>query len=122
MDKSYDILLSRRQAMLAGATLSLAMTVPVFASETSTELQTEGMIPMTENFITTKDGVEIFYRDWARSAGPTPGHVTELFWSYVSAAGIKNSMACVSVERRVVGPYPPKGRVARRQAIGMPRL
>lgn len=54
MDEQHEILLSRKQAMLAGATLSLATAIPVFASAPSNELQQQGTIPMSENFVTTK--------------------------------------------------------------------
>ncbi|PHJ94019.1 haloperoxidase, partial [Nostoc linckia z9] len=75
MDQTREILMSRRQIMLAGASLSLATTLPVFAQENSTEPQNQGMIAMTENFATTQDGVEIFYKDWGpKDAQPIVFH------------------------------------------------
>ncbi len=56
--------LSRRQVLLTGTTISLALAMPGLASETSASLNQKGIEPMTHNFVTTKDGVEIFYKDW----------------------------------------------------------
>jgi non-heme chloroperoxidase len=66
MSSEHLLELSRRQTLLAGATLSLAMTSPVFAAQTSSSHAEKGIDPMTEAFVKTKDGVDIFYKDWGK--------------------------------------------------------
>jgi non-heme chloroperoxidase len=61
--------------LLTGTTISLALAIPAIASEKKSSLNPKGIEPMTHNFLTTKDGVEIFYKDWgSKDAQPIVFH------------------------------------------------
>jgi non-heme chloroperoxidase len=69
-----DLSLTRREALLAGATLAAAISIPAFTSEAqaSTTPQ-EGNKTMA--YVTTKDDVEICYKDWGpKDAQPIVFH------------------------------------------------
>jgi non-heme chloroperoxidase len=61
--------------LLTGTTISLALAIPAIASEKKSSLKPKGIEPMTQNFVTTRDGVEIFYKDWGpKDAQPIVFH------------------------------------------------
>ncbi|AJY45850.1 hypothetical protein TM49_09410 [Martelella endophytica] len=69
------ISLTRRQALIGGASASFFAVLPSIAMADEPENQPEGASQMAENFITTEDGVEIFYKDWGpKDAQPIMFH------------------------------------------------
>ena len=74
-EKSTALMLSRRQTLLAGATMTAAIAVPSVALSQATSHLPKGTHFMTSSFVETKDGVQIFFKDWGpRDAQPIMFH------------------------------------------------
>ncbi|MDO9421014.1 MAG: alpha/beta hydrolase [Herminiimonas sp.] len=61
-----NVSLSRRSALMGSAGLAAAIALPLVAAVSSeaNAAPAGGAVKKTANYITTKDGVEIYYKDW----------------------------------------------------------
>ncbi|RSC30444.1 alpha/beta hydrolase [Agrobacterium sp. FDAARGOS_525] len=100
-----ELALSRRHLLLAGAALSTAMAMPSAAFSNSTPPPTEGAFPMTESFVKTKDGVDIFFKDWGpKDAQPIVFHhgwpLSSDDWDAQMLFFVENGYRVVAHDRR----------------------
>ncbi|WP_149743748.1 alpha/beta hydrolase [Rhizobium sp. NFACC06-2] len=104
-DDPIALALSRRRLLLAGAALSAAMAVPSTAFSKSTPSRNEGAFPMTESFVKTKDGVDIYFKDWGpKDAQPIVFHhgwpLSSDDWDAQMLFFVQNGYRVVAHDRR----------------------
>ena len=104
-DDPNALALSRRHVLLAGAALSTAMAVPSTAFSESIPSRSEGKFPMTESFVKTKDGVDIYFKDWGpKNAQPIVFHhgwpLSSDDWDAQMLFFVKNGYRVVAHDRR----------------------
>ncbi|MGF0523893.1 alpha/beta fold hydrolase [Agrobacterium pusense] len=100
-----ELALSRRHLLLAGAALSTAMAMPSTAFSNSTPSPTEGAFPMTESLVKTKDGVNIYFKDWGpKDAQPIVFHhgwpLSSDDWDAQMLFFVENGYRVVAHDRR----------------------
>lgn len=99
------MLLSRRETLTAAATVSfiMAMDKKLFAG--SSLDGEKGKFQMTESYVKTKDGVDIFYKDWGpRNAQPVVFHhgwpLSSDDWDAQMLFFVNNGFRVVAHDRR----------------------
>ncbi|MBO9653610.1 MAG: alpha/beta hydrolase [Agrobacterium tumefaciens] len=104
-DNPIELAISRRHILLVGATLSTAMAMPSLAFSKTTKTPNEGVFPVTESFVKTKDGVDIFYKDWGpKDAQPIVFHhgwpLSSDDWDAQMLFFVQNGYRVVAHDRR----------------------
>ena len=104
-DNPVELAISRRHVLLAGAALSTAMAMPSLALSKSIPSRNEGTFPMTESFVKTKDGVEIYFKDWGpKDAQPIVFHhgwpLSSDDWDAQMLFFVQNGYRVVAHDRR----------------------
>ncbi|MCM2394578.1 alpha/beta hydrolase [Rhizobium sp. S95] len=104
-DNPIELALTRRHALLTGAVLTAAMAMPSLAFSKTTKPLKEGEFPMTGNFVETKDGVQIFYKDWGpKDAQPIVFHhgwpLSSDDWDAQMLFFVQNGYRVVAHDRR----------------------
>ncbi|WP_416067238.1 alpha/beta fold hydrolase [Rhizobium sp. ZK1] len=105
MANDFDFSLSRRQTLIAGAALSAAMAVPDLAFPKSATQTAKGNFEMTDGFVKTKDGVNIYYKDWGpKDAQPIHFHhgwpLSSDDWDTQMIYFLQNGFRVVAHDRR----------------------
>ncbi|MGX5666454.1 alpha/beta fold hydrolase [Rhizobium daejeonense] len=105
MANDFDFSLSRRQTLIAGAAFSAAMAVPDLAFPKSTTQTSKGNFEMTDGFVKTKDGVNIYYKDWGpKDAQPIHFHhgwpLSSDDWDTQMIFFLQNGFRVVAHDRR----------------------
>ena len=104
-DNPIELAISRRHVLLAGAALSTAMAMPSLAFSKSIPSRNEGTFAMTESFVKTKDGVEIYFKDWGpKDAQPIVFHhgwpLSSDDWDAQMLFFVQNGYRVVAHDRR----------------------
>ncbi|MCZ7447302.1 alpha/beta hydrolase [Agrobacterium rhizogenes] len=104
-DNPIELAISRRHVLLAGAALSTAMAMPSTVFSKSIPSRNEGTFSMTESFVKTKDGVEIYFKDWGpKDAQPIVFHhgwpLSSDDWDAQMLFFVQNGYRVVAHDRR----------------------
>ncbi len=105
MANDFDFSLSRRQTLIAGAAFSAVMAVPTLAFPKSATQTIKGNFDMTDGFVKTKDGVNIYYKDWGpKDAQPIHFHhgwpLSSDDWDAQMLFFLQNGFRVVAHDRR----------------------